>query len=45
MLNVTGGGEKLYKNGKTLHYLKPSLVFPIDPDPKECLEKIEALFE
>lgn len=30
MLNITGGGEAKFKNGKTLHYLIPSVVFDID---------------
>jgi cysteate synthase len=44
MLNITGGGEKRYKQDKTLHYLKPSIVFPIDADPDECLKQMENLF-
>lgn len=45
MLNITGGGEKKFKEENKLHYLEPSLVFKIDPDPKEVLEKIERLFQ
>lgn len=45
MLNVTGGGEKRFIEGKELFFLKPSHVFDIDPDPKEVAEKVEALFE
>jgi len=30
MLNITGGGEKRFKNGKQLFYLKPSVVVPLD---------------
>ena len=44
MLNITGGGEKRYKKDKELHYLKPSIVFPIDADPDECLKQMESLF-
>ncbi len=44
MLNITGGGEKRVKSGKNLHYLRPSVVFPIDPDPAEVMKKVEALF-
>ena len=44
MLNITGGGEKRFKSGKKLHYLRPSVVFPIDPDPAEVMKKVEALF-
>ncbi len=32
MLNVTGGGEEHFKEGKELWYLKPSHVFPLEPD-------------
>lgn len=45
MLNVTGGGEKRFMAGKKLHYLKPSIVFPLDPDPDEVGEKVSELFE
>jgi cysteate synthase len=31
MLNITGGGEKRFKAEKELFYLKPDLVFDIDP--------------
>jgi len=44
MLNITGGGEKLFKQGKELHYLKPSLVFPVDPDENDVISKLEQLF-
>ena len=32
MLNITGGGEKRATEGKELWYLKPSLVFDLDPN-------------
>lgn len=44
MLNITGGGEKLCLQGKQPWMLKPHLVFPLDPDPEEVLEKVSALF-
>lgn len=44
MLNVTGGGEERFKNEHDLHYLKPSLVFDIDPDFEEVKEKLKTLF-
>ena len=44
MLNITGGGELHFKEEKTLWYLKPDHVFPIDPDPEEVIAKTEALF-
>lgn len=43
MLNITGGGEERYKADHTLWYLKPSLVFPVNPDPEEVIRKITAL--
>jgi cysteate synthase len=43
MLNITGGGEEKFKSEKKLHYLKPSIVFDLDPDPDNVLEKIEQL--
>lgn len=45
MLNITGGGERRCQQDKELWYLKPSLVFPLAPDPEEVVEKVEALFE
>lgn len=44
MLNITGGGEERFKEGKTLHYLKPSFVFDLDPDEKDVIKKVESLF-
>lgn len=50
MLNITGGGEKCFKNevetktGKEMWYLEPSLQFPLDPDPKEVVSVVEGLF-
>jgi len=44
MLNITGGGEKRYKAENKLHYLKPDLIFGIDPDPGDVKNKIENLF-
>ena len=44
MLNVTGGGEEHFKEGKELWYLKPSHVFPLEPDENDVVEKVEALF-
>ena len=45
MLNITGGGEERFKQKNELHYLKPSLVFDIDPDLNEVKEKLEQLFQ
>ena len=45
MLNITGGGEERFKEGKELWYLKPSEVFPLEPDVEEVVAKVEALFK
>ena len=45
MLNITGGGEERFIQENELHYLKPSLVFDIDPDLNEVKEKLEQLFQ
>ena len=44
MLNITGGGEAKFKNITKLHYLKPSIVFNVDPDFEEVKRKLENLF-
>ncbi len=44
MLNITGGGETLFKQEKKLHYLRPDLIFDINPDSEEVREKIASLF-
>ena len=44
MLNITGGGEEHFQQGKELWYLKPSHVFPLDPDADEVVERVEMLF-
>lgn len=44
MLNITGGGEERFKKGNKLHFLKPSLVFDIDPDINHVKQKITNLF-
>jgi cysteate synthase len=40
MLNITGGGENLFRSEKMLYFLKPVLTFPVDPDPEEVKRKI-----
>ena len=45
MLNITGGGEELFKKDKELWYLKPSHVFPLKVELEEVVSKVEALFE
>ncbi len=45
MLNITGGGEQLFKKEREMWYLKPSHVFPLDPDTEDVVAKVEALFQ
>lgn len=45
MLNITGGGEARFKQDKELYYLKPQLVFDLDPKLEDVAAKIESLFE
>ncbi|MDR2882775.1 MAG: cysteate synthase [Alistipes sp.] len=49
MLNITGGGEALYKTcltaaGKELWHLQPTLVFAVDTTAEEIVERVEAIF-
>ncbi|MBQ0081496.1 MAG: cysteate synthase [Alistipes sp.] len=44
MLNITGGGQKLFQQGKKLWYLKPSYIFGLEPDENEVISKAESLF-
>lgn len=44
MLNITGGGEQRFKNGKDLFYLQPSFVFDLDPQADDVVAKVESLF-
>ena len=44
MLNITGGGEEKFKSENELFYLKPEIVFDIEPDPEFVKQKIKALF-
>jgi len=43
MLNITGGGEKLFKNSHTLHYLKPNHIFAMNPKEEEVIAVVESL--
>lgn len=43
MLNITGGGEKLFKRGRTLHFLKPENVVSPELSPAEIARQIAAL--
>lgn len=44
MLNITGGGEARFKKDNRLVYLKPDLVFDINPDFEEVKSLIGRLF-
>lgn len=44
MLNITGGGEERFKKEHELHYLKPSLIFDIDPDNEDVKNQLKDLF-
>ena len=45
MLNITGGGERKAQEGKELWYLKPTHVFPLEPDAEDVDWKVRAMFE
>lgn len=45
MLNITGGGEERFKKGRQLNYLKPSVVFDINPSLEEVELKVNSLFD
>lgn len=44
MLNITGGGEKRFQEGKDIWYLKPSRIYPINPDPQTVIDETLSLF-
>ncbi|MAZ93741.1 MAG: cysteate synthase [Lentimicrobiaceae bacterium] len=44
MLNITGGGEQRFKDESELFYLKPSLVFDMDPKEEDVKKKLNALY-
>ncbi|MFO8235159.1 MAG: cysteate synthase [Bacteroidales bacterium] len=44
MLNITGGGEKLFKKENHLHYLEPSHIFDINPDKEVVKSVLSKLF-
>ena len=43
MLNITGGGEKRFKENKEIFYLKPTKVFEINADKEEIKAFVKAL--
>lgn len=44
MLNITGGGEEHFKEGKELWFLKPSHIFPLEPDVDDVVTRAGELF-
>jgi len=44
MLNITGGGEERFKSEHELHYLKPTLIFDLNPTLDEVREKLGEIF-
>ena len=44
MLNITGGGEELFRKDKELYYLKPLIVFDINPDSEYVKTKLLELY-
>jgi cysteate synthase len=45
MLNITGGGEEMFKQSHKLYFLMPDLIFDIDPNFEEVKEKLNRLFK
>jgi cysteate synthase len=44
MLNITGGGEEKFKAKNKLFYLKPDIVFDINPNEEDVKVKVAKLF-
>ncbi len=44
MLNITGGGEELFKSHYEICYLEPSLIISPEEDQDSIIERAEALF-
>jgi len=44
MLNITGGGEERFARENELIYLKPEIIFDLDPDVEEVHKKLQGLF-
>jgi len=45
MLNITGGGEKLFKENKELYYLQPNHVFDINPTTEKVNVVLKNFFK
>jgi len=43
MLNITGGGEKLFRKSYSLHYLKPNHIFGMNPNEEEVIGVVERM--
>lgn len=43
MLNITGGGEKRFKENKDVYYLKPTRIFDVNADKEEIKEFVKKL--
>lgn len=44
MLNITGGGEKRFKENKEIFYLQPTRIFDVDADKEEIKEFVKKMF-
>lgn len=44
MLNITGGGEELFKRNKNLYYLKPAKIFSPDSSRDEVIAEVKQFF-
>lgn len=45
MLNITGGGEERFKAEHELFYLKPEIIFGIDPEIEDVQQQVSMLFK
>lgn len=45
MLNITGAGEKRFREEHEPVYLEPSCIFPLDVDADKVVAEVEALFD
>lgn len=44
MLNITGGGEALYKKNRDIFHIKPDYIFPLASNKVDIIPKVEELF-
>ena len=44
MLNITGGGEKRFKENKEIFYLQPTRIFDVDASKEEIKEFVKKMF-